>query len=298
MGKGFRGKEFREMIRVIYSVNLKRLILFFAVIVLIGGLAQAQAKKYLVAVPEANLHLEPDEKSPVVISVPAGEVLAQASAVRFRHDWIFVYYISSEKGKTLAGYVQEQMLRKLFPEVNSIMISSGEQEEKPPELNLEEKYEPPIYWGMNQQKIQEIEGRPLAQDRSGETEVYQYRRQIMNKQCLIEYIFWRNELVSARFHLLDNYTDNNYYIADYLKIKNYLANRFGQPINDRVLWLDTTYQNKNQYWGKALGSGQLEFHSSWVVGDTEVALLLTGYNNHVAFTAECIGTKYKSFFSN
>ena len=288
-----------ERAKVIKMVNQARgLIWLLAIIVLFGGLVNAQTRKYVVAVPKVNLHLEPDEKSPVVISVQAGEILAQASAVRFRRDWIFVYYNSPEKGKTLAGYAQEQVLRKLFPEVNSIMISTGEQEEKPRELNLNEKYEPPIYWGMNQQKVQEIEGRPLAEDRSGETEVYQYRRQIMNKQCLIEYIFWRNELVSARFHLLDNYSDGNYYISDYLKIKEYLANRFGQPINDRMLWLDPTYQNKNEYWGKALGAGQLEFHSSWVVGDTEVALVLSGYNNHIAFTAECIGTKYKSFFSN
>jgi len=118
----------------------------------------------------------------------------------------------------------------------------------------------------------------------------------MNKQCLIEYVFWRYELISARFHLLDNYTDNNYYISDYLKIKNYLETRLGQPVNDRVVWFDPTYQNKNEYWGKALGAGQLEFRSSWDMGDTELDLILTGSDNKVAFVAECLGKKYKSSF--
>jgi hypothetical protein len=277
----------------------ERLIIFSLIILFVfAGSLQAQTKKYQVVVPKANLHLEPDEKSPVVVTVPAGEVLSQASAVKFRHDWIFVYYISPDKDKTLAGYVKQQMLRKLFPEVNSILISSGEQDFQPKELDLNQKYELPIFWGMTQEKLFGAEGKPLAQEKSGETEVYQYRREIMNKQCLIEYIFWRNELVSARYHLLDSYADNNYYISDYLKIKNYLENRFGQPVNDRVVWLDPTYQNKNEYWGKALGSGQLEFHSSWVVGDTEVALILTGSDNRVAFVAECVGKRYKSFFSN
>jgi hypothetical protein len=263
-----------------------------------SGLLQAQFKKYQVVVPKANLHLDPDEKSPVVVAVPAGEVLSQASAVKFRHNWIFVYYVSPEKGRTLAGYVKQQMLRKLFPEVNAILISSGEQDFKPKDLDLNRTYEFPVYWGMPQSKLFETEGKPLAQDKSGETEVYQYRREIMNKQCLVEYIFWRNELISARYHLLDIYTDYNFYISDYLKIKNYLENKFGQPVNDRVVWLDATYQNKNEFWGKALGAGQLEFRSSWLVKDTELAITLTGSNNQVAFVAECVGKKYKSFFSN
>lgn len=282
------------------EIIFKTKLIFFSLIILFifAGFVQAQTKRYQVVVPKANLHLEPDEKSPVVVAVPAGEILAQVSPVKFRHDWIFVYYQSPEKGKTLAGYVKEQLLRKLFPEVNSVLISTGEQDYQPKELDLNQKYELPVFWGMSQEKLFEVEGRPLVQEKSGETEVYQYRREIMNKQCLVEYIFWRNELISARYHLLDIYADNNYYISDYLKIKNYLESRFGQPVNDRVVWLDPTYQNKNEYWGKALGSGQLEFRSSWVVGDTEVALILTGSDNRVAFVAECVGKKYKSFFSN
>lgn len=282
------------------EIIFKTKLIFFPLIILFifAGFVQAQTKRYQVVVPKANLHLEPDEKSPVVVAVPAGEILAQVSPVKFRHDWIFVYYQSPEKGKTLAGYVKEQLLRKLFPEVNSVLISTGEQDYQPKELDLNQKYELPVFWGMSQEKLFEVEGRPLVQEKSGETEVYQYRREIMNKQCLVEYIFWRNELISARYHLLDIYADNNYYISDYLKIKNYLESRFGQPFNDRVVWFDPTYQNKNEYWGKALGLGQLEFRSSWVVGDTEVVLILTGSDNRVAFVAECVGKKYKSFFSN
>lgn len=292
MGKG-KMKKNKWPPSVLFSV-----ITLLVLMVSLTSIVQAQVKKYQVIVPKANLHLEPNEKSPVVISAQAGDILAQASAVRFKRDWIFVYYQLPDKGKTLAGYVQEQMLRKLFPEVNSVLVSSGEADYQPKELDVNQEYQPVIIWGSAQDKLVEIEGRPLAQEKSGETEVYQYRRQIMNKQCLIEYVFWRYELISARFHLLDNYTDNNYYISDYLKIKNYLEARLGQPVNDRVVWFDQTYQNKNEYWGRALGAGQLEFRSSWDIGDTELDLILTGSDNKVAFVAECLGKKYKSSFSN
>jgi len=273
-------------------------IYFLIIMFAFSSLLQAQSKKYQVVVPKANLHLDPDEKSPVVVAVPAGEILSQASAVKFRHNWIFVYYTSPEKGRTLAGYVQQQTLRKLFPEVNAMLISSGEKDFKPKDLDLNQKYTFPVYWGMSRSKLIQIEGKPLAENSSEETEVYQYRREIMNKQCLVEYIFWRDELVSARYYLLDGYTDYNYYISDFLKIKNYLESKFGQPVNDRVVWLDATYQNKNEYWGKALGAGQLEFRCSWLVKDTEVDITLTGSNNQVAFVAECVGEKYKNFFSH
>ncbi|MGB9893408.1 MAG: hypothetical protein ACPLRA_03265 [Candidatus Saccharicenans sp.] len=284
------------MLRISFKVKLIVSLIFF--LAAFSDLVQAHPKKYQVITPQAKLHLEPDERSLVVAILPQGEILAQASAVKFKHNWIFVYYHSLEKDKTLAGYIREETVRRLFPEVNSIMISSGYNEAKPGELDLSQDYDFPYLWGSSQDKVVQAEGRPLNQEKSGEIEVLQYRKEIMNKSCLVEYIFWRNQLSSARFYLLDNYVDNNFYISDFLKVKNYLAERFGGPVNDRVIWLDSTYQNKQEFWGQALGSGLLEFRSSWVIGETEVQLILTGSDNKIAFLAECIGQKYKSSFSN
>lgn len=181
---------------------------------------------HCVIVPKANLHLEPT-KSPQT-SAQAGDILeAQASMqVRFKRDWIFVYYQLPDKGKTLAGYVQEQMLRKLFPEVNSVLVSSGEADYQPKRALMSTRnINRSLSGGQLRISSSKLKAGLWLRGKSGETEVYQYRRQIMNKQCLIEYVFWRYELISARFHLLDNYTDNNYYISDYLKIKNYLEAR-------------------------------------------------------------------------
>jgi len=140
------------------------IITLLVLMVSLTSIVQAQVKKYQVIVPKTNLHLEPNEKSPVVVSARAGDILAQASAVRFKRDWIFVYYQLPDKGKTLAGYVQEQMLRKLFPEVNSVLVSSGEADYQPKELDVNQEYQPVIIWGAAQDKLVEIEGRPLAQE--------------------------------------------------------------------------------------------------------------------------------------
>ncbi len=270
-----------------------RLLIAGVLILAITAMALAQTKKYQVIVPKAALYLEPDVRSPIVVSVPVGEILVRASAQKFRHEWVFVYYQSKEKGKTVAGYIKEQMLRKLFPEVNSILIYSSDQITAPREIDFNQKFELPLTWGMSMEKFLEIAGRPLDKETSGELEVCQYRQDIMNKPCLIEYIFWKNELTSARFHLLEAYQDNSYYIADYLKLKKFLESHFGQPASDQVEWFDPTYKDKTNFWGKALGSGQLEFRSSWIAGDTEIKVILTGSDNKVAFLAECTGMRYK-----
>lgn len=270
----------------------------FLVFLFLSGALLAQPRKYQVITSEVRLHLEPNDRSPVVVSAPRGAILAQASAVRFRHNWIFVYYYHPEKQKTLAGYVWEPPLRKLFPTVNARLIYNGESVAEPRELDFGQEVKFPYLWGMPPQKLLEVEGEPLIVDRSDGQEVYQYQREIMNRRCLVEYVFIQGELTAARFFMMDTFTDNNYYISDFVKAKNYLVQRFGLPVDDQTVWLDPTFQERQELWGRALGSGLLEFRSSWVIGETEVELVLTGSDNRVAFMAECVGQKYKSFFSH
>ncbi|MBC7350471.1 MAG: hypothetical protein H5U05_10925 [Candidatus Aminicenantes bacterium] len=276
----------------------KLMVGIFLLLILAAAALYPQARKYQVITPEVRLHLDPDDRSPVVVSVPRGAILAQASAVRFRRNWIFVYYYHPEKGKTLAGYVWEPQLRKLFPMVNAQLIYNGQEVAEPQELDFSQEVEFPYLWGMPKQKLLEVEGQPLGSDQSGETEVLQYQREIMNRNCLVEYVFIQNQLTAARFFILDTFVDNNYYISDFIKAKNYLMQRFGLPVDDQTIWLDSTYRERREYWGRALGAGQVEFRSSWLVGETEVELVLTGSDNRVAFVAECVGQKYKTFFSH
>lgn len=270
----------------------------FLVCLFLAGSLLAQPRKYQVITSEARLHLEPSERSPVVVSAPRGAILAQASAVRFRHNWIFVYYYHPEKQKTLAGYVWEPPLRKLFPTVNARLIYNGESLAEPRELDFSQEFKFPYLWGMPPKKLVEVEGEPQGLNRSDAQEVYQYQREIMNRRCLVEYVFIQGELTAARFFMMDTFTDNNYYISDFVKAKNYLVQRFGLPVDEQTVWYDSTFQARQEFWGRALGSGLVEFRSSWVIGETEVELVLTGSDNRVAFMAECVGQKYKSFFSH
>lgn len=280
------------------SAKLRLIINLLLVLILFSGLAGAQPKKYQVITPRITLHLEPNEKSPVVANVLRGEILTQASAVRFRHHWIFVYYYSAEKGKTLAGYAQERFLRKLFPEVNSVLISNGNGDFQYTELDFSQDFKFPFSWGISKEKVIETEGKPQYQEKSEQTEILRYQKEIMSRTCLVEYIFWQNELTSARFYLLNDYPDRNQYINDFMKAKDYLGSRYGQPIKEQVVWLDSTYKEKRDFWGKALGAGLLEFRASWMLKRTEVEIILTGSDNRVAFLAECTGQQYKSLVSN
>lgn len=271
---------------------------FFLTLLLTAGTLSPQVRKYRVITPEVRLHLDPDDRSPVVVSAPRGSILTKASAVRFRHNWIFVYYYQPEKGKTLAGYVWEPELRKLFPTVNARLIHNEQEVTEPRELDFSREIDFPYLWGMPKEKLTEVEGQPLGVDQSGQIEFLQYQREIMNRNCLVEYVFIQNQLTAARFVILDVFIDNNYYILDFIKAKNYLVQRFGLPVDEQTIWFDSTYQERREYWGQALGAGLVEFRSSWLVGETEVELVLTGSENRVAFMAECIGQKYKTFFSH
>jgi hypothetical protein len=255
--------------------------------------ASANGKKLQVVQDKAVVRLDPSERSPAVETLGRGAILSLASAVKTKVSWFYVYFTSLQSGNTRAGYVHESCVRKLFPALRVIQITSGDEIVNPTEIDLESLYKPNVEWGTTREEIIRAEGRPQVQDASEGVEVLAYRREIMKKKCQVEYVFDEGSLVSTRFRLMENYADKNRYIEDYNKLRQYLTATVGTPRADRTVWQDRFYENQNDCWGIALSQGQVEFSSEWVFRDTEVRLTLAGADNHVLFGAELNDVKIR-----
>ena len=254
----------------------------------------AQAKKLQVITERANLYLDADERSPVVETLFKGATMTLASAVKTRTNWFYVYYLSLQTGKTRSGYILDSLVRKLYADVKVVSISSDNELTRPRELDFNDSYQPILDWGAAKDKIIQIEGRPSDQGKADGIEVIRYKRSIMGKSCLVEYVFDNDHLVKARYNLLEKYADRNLYIEEYLKIKDNFISKIGPPRADTVTWQDSTYKSNNAYWGKALSMGHVEYHTAWESSGTGLQIKLTGSDNQVSFGAEFNGLKFKS----
>lgn len=254
----------------------------------------AQAKKLQVITDQANLYLDADERSPIIETLWKGATMTLASAVKTRTNWFYVYYISLQTGKTRSGYILDSLVRKLYADLKVVNISSEDEVTRPGDLDFNDGYQPNLAWGAAKDKIISLEGRPSGQEKTNGLEVIRYKRSIMAKNCLVEYVFNNNRLVTARYRLLEKYADKNRYIEDYLKIKDNLVSKIGAPRTDTVTWQDPTYKSNNAFWGTALSMGHLEYHTAWELSGTELQLTLAGSANQVSFGAEFNGLKFKS----
>jgi hypothetical protein len=255
--------------------------------------ATANGKKLQVIQDKAAVRLEATERSVIVETLGRGAVLTLGSDVRTKVNWYYVYFTSLQSGNTLAGYIHESCVRKLFPSLRVIEIQSGDEILNPTEIDLDSPFQPNLQWGSTKADIIRTEGRPQGEDVSQGLAVLRYKRDFMKKKCEIEYLLDGNKLVGAHCRLMENYADKNRYIEDYNRLREYLTAKVGSPRADRAVWQDHSYENLNDCWGIALSQGHVEFSSEWVFRDTEVRLTLAGANKHVILGAEISDVKTK-----
>jgi len=270
-----------------------RPLLAIVLVLVLASAAPAVVKRLQIITEGADVYLDPDTRSPVIQKLERGAILTMASVSKMRSSWYYVYFQSPETGKTRAGYIPEHLVRKLFPDLLVVEIDDESEIANPKEFNLDEGFSSSVQWGMSKEKVIRIEGRPLHQENSGELASVQYRRTIMDKICLVEYVFSQSQLIKVYVYLVEKYADKNRYISDYLKLKDFLTGKFGEPGADKVVWQDPSFKNNNDRWGTALSLGHLEFHSGWKFPETEFLMTLAGGDSEVFFVAEASGLRFK-----
>lgn len=267
-----------------------RIVIAVAAACLVLALPQAvQAKKLQVVSDQAAVHLDPNASSPVIENLARGATMTLASAIKSRMSWYYVYFTSSRTGKTRSGYINEGMVRKLYPDLKIVDISAEDEIAQPEALDFDDAYRPIMEWGMDKGAVLEAEGRPVGQETIEGVEIVTYKRRVMGRRCLLEYVFDNEHLAATRLSLLDNFADKNRYIEDYLKLKDFAVSKIGSPVDDQVVWQDSSLKNDDRLWGRALSQGQLEFRAHWDTEGTNVRMKLVGGGNQIAFGAEFSG---------
>lgn len=251
--------------------------------------------KLEVTAEKAAVRLEPDARSVVLETLYRGAVVKQASATKFRTSWFYVQFQSSRSGRTLAGYMQEDGVRKLNSTIKIVDLTpAAAQVSAPKELDLTAEPGSRFAWGMSRENVVQAEGRPFSREESDGLEYLSYRREIFGKRCLIVFVLASRRLVSVRVNLIENYADKDLYIAEYNKIREYLNRKLGEPRFNNVVWKDRAYAKRGEPLGVAVTSGSLSLSSEWVAGDTGLRLSLTGEPNGVLFAAEINDIKAKN----
>ena len=240
-----------------------------------------------VTAAQVAVHLEPDDRSPVVETLARGSVVKLSSAQKFRTHWYYVLFTSTRSGRTLTGYVLDDRVRKLNSTLKVIELTpSAPEMADPPEFDLSALRLPAIPWGRSEAVILRAEGRPLSQETSGDMMFLRYHRDVLGKRCLVTYILVGRRLASLRLHLLERYANKDRYVADYNKIRDFLNAHVGEPRYDNVVWRDRASADRGENLGAAVTSGSLSLSAEWNYQGTGLRLSLTGENSEVLFAAE------------
>lgn len=248
-----------------------------------------------VTAERAPVHLEPDDRSPVVETLARGALLKQASAMKFRTSWLYVAFQSTRSGRTLTGYVPEAIVRKLNTTLKIIDLTPAEPEiENPRDFDLNRVTLPRVAWGQSEDGIMKAEGRPLSRESSGDMEFLRYHREVLGKRCLVTYVLVDRHLASVRLRLLERYADKDRYVADYNRLREFMNARVGEPRFNNVVWKDRAYAERGEKLGTAVASGSLALSSEWVYQGTGLRLSLSGENSEVLFAAEISDLKAKN----
>ncbi|HEX2694835.1 MAG TPA: hypothetical protein VHP61_03725 [Acidobacteriota bacterium] len=254
----------------------------------------AQAKRLQVVTDQADIHLDADASSPVIETLARGAIMTLASDIKSRTNWFYVYFASGKTGNTRSGFITDDLVRKLYPELMVVLITAEDEIAWPEALDFDDAYKPILDWGAGKNAVLEAEGRPVGQQKIEGVEIVTYRRRIMGRRCLVEYVLDDGRLAATRLSLLDNFADKNRYIEDYVKLKDFAVSKMGAPVVDQIVWLDPALKSDDRLRGIALSTGQLEYQARWDVPGTEIRMKLGGGGNQVAFGAEFSGNGIKT----
>jgi len=277
------------------AVAAVQALVLLGVVCSLAGPARAEGRKLEVVAERVAIHLEPTDRSPVVETLLRGAVLTLSSPIKFRTNWFYVLFVSSKSGRTLTGYILDETVRRLNSSLRVVAISRSEEETvNPRAIDLSRTRLPELAWGRTRASVLQAEGRPLSREGEAGLEVLRYQRRVLDKKCLVAYLFDDQKLVGIRLHLLERYADKNCYIADYDRIRDFLNKKVGGPRYDNVVWRDQANADRNADWGQALAAGRLTLSTEWVYHNTGLRLSLNGDNTEILFAAEINDIKAKN----
>lgn len=145
-------------------------------------------------------------------------------------------------------------------------------------------------WGMTKTEVKQLENSILRFENDNSLFYNGVRIKYLEFELL--YRFTNNKLTSAYYSSITEHTNKNDYISDYKTLKTLLTQKYGEPIEDKVVWKDDLYKGDNEE-GFAVSVGHLFYYANWETESTEVDLTLWGNNYEVKLMLSYSGKEFK-----
>ena len=252
----------------------------FILLVCICGSLNASSKKLEVLANGTQVHKNPDLRSHVIATLSQGEILLLASPRKFKNEWNYVYFSSQKNGALISGYVKTDQVTKLYEPTRSLTY----QAKQTPNENKHQTGSSSslIQWGMASSNLTQRMGDPGRVSSSDGSKIFSYRRQVLGRDCRIDYIFQRDHLVRTHYVFMDKYFEKSRYIEEYAQINQEFCQKYGDPYEENKFWHDPVLRDNPDHWGRAVSLGHLSYETQWHLNHTRILLSLVGSANQIS----------------
>ncbi len=126
-------------------------------------------------------------------------------------------------------------------------------------------------WGLPPTVILENEKATFVGEEDGRLFYLDY---ILEMRSTIGYDFMDDKLWRARVFIEKKYLDTQERLEDLMKIRKALVQRFGDPVDEQMVWHDNREKNWPDSWGWAVLRGELMMTIVFRNAETEVVVFL------------------------
>jgi hypothetical protein len=140
-------------------------------------------------------------------------------------------------------------------------------------------------WGMTEEQVKELAGKPLEEGSPGGLRMLVYQGEIAGKPCYVSYTFASGELVRGRYTLIATHDDENQHLRDFEAIKSVLARKLGEPLESHD-WRSDQLRNSPESWGMAIKAGHLTITCNWLALSSKVTAVIRGGDLTITTTVD------------
>ena len=138
-------------------------------------------------------------------------------------------------------------------------------------------------WGYTKEQVIQAESLEL---KANEDNILVYEGKLSDLDADIAYLFIDDKLVRSKYIIKSEHNNKNDYVEDYLDLKKALAQKYGTPKQDDVIWHNKLYKNDAENYGLAVSAGHLALYCSWKNQLTTITIALTGDNSNISLQVQ------------
>lgn len=144
-----------------------------------------------------------------------------------------------------------------------------------------------VNWGVNPEEVKSAETEELV-DTSDDG--ITYATTLSGYDVTLAYFFNDDgQLYQAMYVLDEKHSSDNLYLSDYEALQRGLTEKYGDPDEEKDVWLDDLYKDNPQKYGFAVAVGHYVRKSCWNLDNTEIDLIIMGDNFDIT-----VAVQYKS----